>query len=238
MNEKLEKCRDELSYLKNCSTYTYSNDLEELIDQLELSKQSNRDLAKKIEDQTLIIQKTELTFNTKNELLKAKEEIIGNLKMIIGQLQKESCEQVNGDVYLTSPSNANASSDQLTPRVADCIDFLKCQANNGVILNGFFIWVWIQKRTTADNIWKSQAVAKFTSTEIITAKDELWQIAGESALGKIVKRQGTSKSTSEVNDICVAFNNLAENETSRMFIGTGEMILQSLMWTLKRLITE
>ena len=115
-------------------------------------------------------------------------EIIGNLKMIIEQLQKEICKHVTGDVnpILSSP---NVSSDQLTPGVADCIDFLKCHANNGVILNGLLIWVWIQSRTTADNIWKSQAVAKFTSTEITASKDELWKIAGESVLGKIVKRQ-------------------------------------------------
>ena len=58
-------------------------------------------------------------------------------------------------------------------QVTDCIDFLKCHANNGVILNGLLIWVWIERRTTADNIWKSQAMAKFTSTEITPAKDEL-----------------------------------------------------------------
>ena len=69
-------------------------------------------------------------------------------------------------------------------------------------------------------------MAKFTSTEI-TAKDELWKIAGESFLGKIVKHQGTFKSTTEINDICVAFNKLAENETLLVFIGTGEMILQT-----------
>ena len=157
-------------------------------------------------------------------MFEAKEEIIGNLKMIIEQLQKEICKQVTGDVNPIL-SNANVSSDQLTPGVADCIDFLKCHANNGIILNGLLIGVWVQRRTTADNIWKSQAVKKFTSTEITASKDELWEIAVESVLGKIVKRQGTSKSITEINDICVAFNKLAENETLPMFIGTGEMIL-------------
>ena len=59
----------------------------------------------------------------------------------------------------------------------------------GLFFNdGLLIWVWIQRTTTADNIWKSQAVTKFTSTEITAAKDELWKIAGEYVLGKIVKR--------------------------------------------------
>ena len=149
MNKQLEKY--DLSYLKNRSTSTHSNDMVELIDQLELLKHSNQDLAKRIEDQNLIVQKTELAFNTKNEMVEAKEEIIGNLKMIIEQLQKEISKQVSGDVNPIL-SNANVSSDQLTPGVADCIDFLKCHANNGVILNGLLIWVWIQRRTTADNI--------------------------------------------------------------------------------------
>ena len=48
MNEQLEKCRVELSYLTNCSTSTYSNGLGELIDQLERAKQSNQVLAKKM----------------------------------------------------------------------------------------------------------------------------------------------------------------------------------------------
>ena len=71
--------------------------------------------------------------------------------------------------------------------VYECIEFLQC---HGVLLNGLLLWLDIKRKTTAENVWKSQAITKFTKEEITAAKDELWKTAGEAVLGKAVRRQG------------------------------------------------
>ena len=40
--------------------------------------------------------------------------------------------------------------------VSECIEFLKCHTNNDVILNGLLLWIDIQRKTTAEDVWKSQ----------------------------------------------------------------------------------
>ena len=82
--------------------------------------------------------------------------------------------------------------------VSECIEFLKCHANNDVILNGLLLWTDIQRKTTAKDVWKSQALNKFTKEEITAAKEELWKIVGDA--GKLVRRQGASKSKVEIDD--------------------------------------
>jgi len=78
-----------------------------------------------------------------------------------------------------------------------------------------------------DDYWKPQAVKGFVPEEISVAKELLWRISGEKILGKMVKRQGKSKSISEVNDICLAFKCLSEKDCVPMFIGTSVMVAQT-----------
>ena len=63
--------------------------------------------------------------------------------------------------------------------VSECIEFLKCHANNDVILNDLLLWIDIQRKTTAEDVWESQALHKFTKEEITAAKEELWKIVGD-----------------------------------------------------------
>ena len=65
-------------------------------------------------------------------------------------------------------------------------------ALHGVLLNGFLVWADIQKRTTANNIWKTQALKHFTKEEITDAKEMLWDVGDKNILGKLIKRQGAS----------------------------------------------
>ena len=59
--------------------------MHELTQQLECEEKLNLELAKKLEDQIVITNKTELVFNTQEKLVNSKKEIIENLKIIITQ---------------------------------------------------------------------------------------------------------------------------------------------------------
>ena len=55
----------------------------------------------------------------------------------------------------------------------DCFEFIKIHATDGVILNGFLLVADIERRSTAENIWKEQAISKFGKDEISEANMEL-----------------------------------------------------------------
>ena len=49
----------------------------------------------------------------------------------------------------------------------------------------------------------------------------------KSIVGKIIKRQGASKSTSGIDDISNALTKLAEKEALPIFIGTSHVVMQT-----------
>ena len=111
--------------------------------------------------------------------------------------------------------------------VKECNEFLEEYASNDAILNGMLLWINIQRHVTPENIWKTQAVTKFLKEEITDAKEILWRIIGESELGKMKKRQGTTKTISEINDICYALNVLSEKDRLPIFLSTSDMVSQT-----------
>ena len=92
------------------------------------------------------------------------------------------------------------------------------------MLNGFILRADIVRKSTAENIWKAQAISKFDKDENSDAKEELWRICGESFLGRMVKRQGSGKSKSELDDICIALKKLSEDNSVPLFLGTSNMV--------------
>ena len=55
----------------------------------------------------------------------------------------------------------------------------------------------------------------------------LWDVGDKNILGKLIKHQGASKSTTGINDISKALTNLAEKEILPLCIGTSNMIMQT-----------
>ena len=55
----------------------------------------------------------------------------------------------------------------------------------------------------------------------------LWDVVNNDVLGKMIKRQGPSKSTAEINDISNALKKLAEKEVMPLFLGTSNMVMQT-----------
>ena len=53
--------------------------------QIEVEREKNEELKRRLDDQIVITGKTELAFDTQNSLLNAKDEIIKNQKINIGQ---------------------------------------------------------------------------------------------------------------------------------------------------------
>ena len=59
-------------------------------------------------------------------------------------------------------------------------------ALNGVVFNGFLVWVDIQRRTTAENVWKEKALKHFTKEELTEAKEIIWDLAGNDIIWNII----------------------------------------------------
>ena len=134
--------------------------LADLSRQLGAAEQLNRDLEKRLDDQALILSKTDLAFESKTELLKAKEEIIGNLKAIIENIrgqrtrkrhiqfdvtsnltsvdvdsQLSKHEQQVGCGDNSSVEGKSPETEKLENNVKDCCDFLQNHGTNGAIFN-------------------------------------------------------------------------------------------------------
>ena len=116
--------------------------------------------------------------------------------------------------------------------VNECCEFIEIHATHGALLNGLLLWADIQRQTTPENIWKTQAITTLVSGKITEAKEILWRISGESILGKMFKRQGAAKSQSEINDICAAFKILPEKDCMPMFLSTSNMVSQTSIYNL------
>ena len=199
-----------------------------------------------------------MAFETKTELLKAKDEIIGNLKAIIENIRGEILVvkgQGNDTSNLTSldvDSQLSMHDDQqvgcgdnssvegkspetekLENSVKDCCDFLQNHGINGAIFNGFLTWVDIQRKSVPQNMWKLQSRKSFTKEEISLAKEAIWRTAGDSLIGKIIRRQGENKSQAEVNYICVALKQLAEKDRLLLFLSTSGMIAQTPIYRVR-----
>ena len=86
--------------------------------------------------------------------------------------------------------------------VSECCEYIEVHATNGAITNGFLLWADIQRKQQPANTWKAEAEKRFLKDEITEAKEALWRVADEQTLGKMVNRKGTSKVSSEINDIC------------------------------------
>ena len=146
--------------------------------------------------QVTITKKTELAFNTQTELVVTKEELINHQRIVIEHMKKAVEEDANR-IDVTSIENEHPS----VPGLQESVLCMTNLALHGVILNGFLVWADFQRRTTAENIWNAQALKHFIKEEITDAKELLWDVADNGVLGNMIKRQGPSKSTAEINDI-------------------------------------
>ena len=120
-----------------------------------------------------------------------------------------------------------ATPETLKHGIKECCEFMEVHASNGVVLNGFLLWLDIQRQTTPGNLWKVQAVQRFLKEEITDAKEILWRTVGDSIIGKKILRKGPTKMVSEVNDICTAMKLLSEKVILPMFLGTSTMVSQT-----------
>ena len=138
--------------------------------------------------------------------------------------KSDSAITTGNDVIFIEEKNFEEKDENLPPGVSECLNFLKCYADSGVVLSGLLLWANIQRKTTAENIWKRQALSHFTGEEITQAKIDLWNTVGENTLGKIKNRKGYGKYKTELDDIGSALTKLAEKGTLPIFLGTSDMV--------------
>ena len=152
-----------------------------------------------------------------SELIEAKSEIINNLKTIMKETVQSNTENTEKTAALNNGKYG----------VKDCSEYLNIHAKNGAALNAVLLWADIQRQLHPEDYWKPLAVKGFLQSEITEAKELLWRTSDESIIGKMTKRQGASKSISEINDICAALKKLSEKDSVPMFISTSDMVAQT-----------
>ena len=81
---------------------------------------------------------------------------------------------------------------------------------NVVVVSRLQVSIDIQRMTTAENIWMTQAISHYTANEISEAKQELWKICRETFIGKMIRRKGTRKTKTEfdINPGLITFQRL------------------------------
>ena len=103
-------------------------------------------------------------------------------------------------------------------------DVFKETGKNGIVLDGVVLWICVQKKGTAENIWKAEADARFLEEEIQVAKDNLWK-ACEANIGyKAPKRQGDNKKKADTDDIHKALDKLICANALPLVLASGEIV--------------
>ena len=136
--------------------------------ELAKSLRLNEDLRNELRTQVTITKKTGLAFNTQTELAETKEELIKNQRIVIEHMKAAQEENTN---LINATSNETEH-----PSVYGLQESVLCMTNlalHGVILNGFLVWVDIQRRATAEYIWNAEALKHFIKDEITDAKELL-----------------------------------------------------------------
>ena len=84
--------------------------------------------------------------------------------------------------------------------------------------------------TRTENEWKGESLTRFLKEETTEAKESLWRVCGNNIPNPIKRRQGASKSNSEINDISEGMKVLAENDHLPIFLATSDMIKETPMY--------
>ena len=86
----LRNCREEVDNLRRNSVDANNHEIKGLNHQLGLAEQVNRDTAMALENQSIILKKTELALDSTTELINAENKIIENLKIVVYQFKKNA----------------------------------------------------------------------------------------------------------------------------------------------------
>jgi hypothetical protein len=106
----------------------------------------------------------------------------------------------------------------------DTLDYIKQFGKNGIVLDGIVLWITIQEKGTADNIWKAQADAKFLEEEVQEAKDNLWKACEDSIGYAAPKRQGDNKKKADLDDIHKALTKLTCANALPLVLASNGMV--------------
>ena len=153
----------------------------------------------------------------------------GKIKMMNDDMELVKTELKDANDKLVAHDNQAAT---YKNGVKECCEFVEVHATNGAITNGFLLWADIQRKKHAEDIWKVQAEKRFLKEEITEAKEVLWRTMGEEVLGKIVRRKGNLKCSTELSDISAAMKTLSEKDLVPLFLCTSTMIARTPVYEL------
>ena len=105
-----------------------------------------------------------------------------------------------GDVTLTDNPGGFERDGRGGPFLSNFQKYLEENGNNGLVVNGVILWIDIQMNSTALEVWKSIAMARFTVEEVREGKRNLWMASGHH-LGGPLPRIGDNAKASDLKDI-------------------------------------
>ena len=181
-----------------------NNSLKEIAKQ---DKQNSHEQERRLQDLSIICNKTELAYNAQRELVETKDQLIELQKGSINYQKTAiaSLTSTRKDVVLmvdqstevmgamlrpfnyqkTAIASLTSTSKDVLLMVDQSTEVMDAMLRpfsdeNGLITNALLLWLDIQRKTTAENIWKIQALSHFTEEEITDAKNMLWSNCDES----------------------------------------------------------
>ena len=233
---EVSSCQDEIQRLKLVVAESENNNVKqaEIALQLQAEKDKIEAVQRRLDDQITITNKTEMALKTQEKLTAAKVDLIENLKAKISQGETPSCSErtdegqnLTSNINRTSVNQIQDGDGETIPGIEECLVCIKSISLHGVILDGFLQWADTQRRTIASNLWKKEATKHFTDEEIKNAKNRLWEVCGETDIGRLIRRQGQSRKQSEIDDIESALSTLAARKKMPVFLATSSMVMQA-----------
>lgn len=106
-------------------------------------------------------------------------------------------------------------------------NYLNAEANHGIIINGFLLWMETQFLTSCVDDFFREALEYFDEDEIMEGKYALFQFSDANVIGKMPIRQGLNKKTSCLDDVITAMKKLMDTKKLPLIIGTTRMVLRT-----------
>ena len=214
IEEKHNEVKNYQSQLQNAyqDNSRLTDEIGSLREILEEDKFNLSEQKKRLHEANIIRKKTEMAYIAHIDTVAVKNQVIDHQKTIID----------NQETVIDSLRNTTTNHTLVNTEAVPILNSV--HNKNGVITDAVLIWIDVQRMTTAENIWKTQALLHFTTEEISTANSEMWSRCGEQKLGMLIRRQGSSKTKAELDDMSAAFKSLAENDMLPLFIASSETL--------------